>query len=60
MTKMTKSQKKRKRRKLSKLLKSAKTPKKRLPTCKGPIAFASKKDYKRSENKKIAKDELSV
>lgn len=46
------------RRKLSKLKKCAKALKLRLPTCKGGFSFKSKKDYNRSENKKVVKKEL--
>lgn len=57
--KKSKSQKRSKRRKLSKLLKELKPLKKRIPTCKGGFSFKSKKDYNRSENKKIVKEQLN-
>ena len=50
--------KRRKRRKLSKLLKTLPELKKRIPIAPPNMAFKSKKDYNRSENKKAIKREL--
>jgi len=58
--KRSKSDKRSKRRKLSKLLKKLEPIKSRKPTCKGGYAFKSKKDYNRSQNKKITEEELSA
>ena len=55
---MSKMKKRRKRRKLSKLLKSLPKIKKRIPVPPPSKIFKSKKDYDRSENKKIIKKEL--
>jgi len=57
--KQSKSGKRTKRRKLSKLLKSIKEIKIRIPTCKGGYVLKSKKDYDRSQNKKIIEKQLN-
>ena len=56
MNKMNKRNKK--RRKLSKLTKELKPLKKRIPVPPVGHAFKTKKDYDRSENKKIIEKEL--
>jgi len=58
--KQSKSDKRNKRRKLSKLLKKIDPIKIRKPTCQGGYAHKSKKDYDRSQNKKILKEELNA
>lgn len=57
--KKSKSQKRIKRRKLSKLLKELPELKKRIPTPPPTKFFKSKKDYDRSQNKKIVEKELN-
>lgn len=58
--KSSKKNKRKKRRKLSKLLTSMKKVKLRIPTAKGGFPFKTKKDYNRSENRKIAQREVDV
>lgn len=55
----SKSEKRRIRRKLSKLLKELPELKKRIPTPPPTKFFKSKKDYDRSQNKKVIEKQLN-